>query len=151
MNSPFAQLLMALQTYVAAQVTEIKHIDQDFGQLEQPDPPVSFPCLLVDFPDTQWTQLQHYQDGKIIVRLKLGYDTYSNSSQNTPNATIQTALNFYEIEHKLYTKLQTWNASGLLTLPLIRLSSTTEKQEERKLRVRVNDYECTFSDNSVTT
>lgn len=150
MTSPFSQLLLALQAYINTQVPAIKFIDQDLGQLEEVNPPVQFPCLLIDFVETTWQQQQQGQDGTITVQFKLGFAPYENSSHITPLAVREDALEFYELEHTLYTKLQTWNAGGLLQNPLIRKVSRTEKQEERKLRVRVNDYECLFSDLSVS-
>ncbi len=149
MTSPFATLFLALQSRITEQVPDIRFIDQDWNQLDFDPPPVSYPCLLIDFSETAFTQMQGSQDGTFILRLKLIYRSFTATSNITPVANRQDALEFYELEHKLYLALQSWTNSSALVNALIRKSAATDKRDDG-LRVRVIDFEGTFNDSSVT-
>lgn len=150
LTSPFAKLFNKLITQIKAEVTAIRYLDQDWDQLGETNPPVSYPCILIDFPETQFAQMQGYQQATATVRLKLVYRSYTSTSNITPDANRETALQFYELEQQLYEALQAWYADGLLCNAMIRRSAATEKRDDG-LRVRVIDFECAFDDNTVTT
>lgn len=149
MNSPFALLFVALCDHIRAQVPEIAWIDHDLGQLEAFDgerPPVQWPCLLIDFADTQFRQMQGYQEGQCQLVLRLGHDQYQQTHAEVPEFVQEQALGYYELEHKLHQALQNWGADGLLINPLSRRSSSSEKREDDNFRVRRMVYACLFTD-----
>lgn len=148
MNSPFANLLLKLQTYIPVQVPAILFIDNDFGQFEMPSPPVTFPAILVDFPDTVYKQLQQGQDAACNIQLRIGVNSFENTSNLTPALIRQSALEFFDIEQAIYEALQTYTADGLLITPMIRTGSKTERRNDG-LRIRVLSFKCTFWDNTV--
>ena len=153
MNSPFANLFIAISDQVLAEVPEIKWIDMDLGQLEAFDgdrPPVEWPCLLIDFTNTDFAQMQGYQDGNMDIILRLAFDEYESTSAETPTLVRQSALEYFEIEQKLYEALQRWKAGGLLTNAMKRTNAATEKRENDNFRVRRISFAATFSDGSVT-
>ena len=148
--SPFSLLFTALQTYITAQVPEIKWIDHDFDQLETPErPQVLFPALLIDFTDTNYEDQQLSQYANITIRFRLCFDRWDNTSMVTPDARKEQGLQYYEIEQKLHTKLQGWLNSGMLSLPFKRVTSKSEKKELQGMRVRQIDYYCQYEDESV--
>lgn len=153
LTSPFGNLFLAIQARITSQVTEIKWIDHDLGQLEAFDgdrPPVEWPCLLIDFADTQFEQMQGYQDGNMNIVLRLAFNQYDQTYGDAPTLVKESAMEYYEIEHKIYLALQAWKASGLLTNAMIRLTASSEKREGDNFRVRRLVYSATFSDGSVT-
>ncbi len=150
MNSKFANLFTAIQTRMAAEVPEVIWTDFDLGQLESFDgerPPVEWPCVLIDFPDTAFTQMQGYQHGDVQVQLRLAFDEYEDTHSATPTPIKESALEYLEIEHKLHQAFQAWYASGLLVNAMIRVSAATEKRENDNFRVRRLVYTCSFADN----
>jgi hypothetical protein len=149
LTSPFSKLYKAIKDRITATVAAIRYINQDWGQLNFEQPPISYKALLIDFPETIFTQMQAYQDGKATVRLTLIYRSFTDTSNLAPGALEETALAFYELEQQVYEALQAWDADGLLVNDLIRTNATTEKRDDG-LRVRVIDFECTFCDASVT-
>ena len=57
----FSEILQDLQQHICANVPEIAFIDQDLGQLAQVGengrPPLAFPAVLIDFPDSTFSEL----------------------------------------------------------------------------------------------
>lgn len=147
--SPLAKLFEKLIARLEAEVTDIRFIDLDWNQLDFENPPITYPCVLIDFPDTQFAQMQGYQDGTATVRLKLIYRSFTATSNITPDANREAALEFFELEQEIYEALQAWDADGQLINDLVRISTTTEKRDDG-LRVRVMEFTCTFNDKSVT-
>src|ERR1700761_3055215 len=139
MNSPFANIFLALQTQVQAQVPDIVYIDQELGQLKTDKtiarPPVQFPCLLVDFEDFGFENIGDLvQSAEGTVVLRLGFAPYSSTTATTPAAYTQKALNYYDIEWALHKVLQGWSPGdsyGHLT----RIATCTQKRTDT-LRVR---------------
>jgi hypothetical protein len=147
LTSKFGLLFNKIITKLNTDVPLIRFIDQDWNQLDEESPAISFPCLLIDFPDTQFSQMQGYQEGNATVRMKLIYRSFTATSSITPGTNRETALQFYELEKSIYTALQAWYADGLLINAMIRLNASTEKRDDG-VRVRVIDFACTFAEDS---
>src|ERR1700749_2803202 len=131
MNSPFANIFLAIQQRIQSDVTSVTYIDQDLGQLKTSTrPPVSWPCVLIDFEDFNFDNLgQNVQTAKGTVVLRLGFAPYSNSSQITPLRYLQQAIGYYDIEWSLHKVLQGWSPGDDYG-SLIRTSATTQKRTD---------------------
>jgi hypothetical protein len=162
MNSPIANLFLLLQAQIASLVDNtgdtpqplIRHIDQDFGQLEDlgPDkrPPVAWPCVLIDIDDITWKSMSNNgQSGVGNEILRLGFTPHDNSNQVTPIMYKQKALRYYDIEYALHLALQGWCPDPTTDIfgSLDRVTARTEKREDF-LRVREIIYSLGFDDYS---
>jgi hypothetical protein len=148
MDSFFAQVLVKLQDRIKEFVPEIRYIDQDLGQLEwyQDRPAVSFPCVLIDFNNTTYDQMQLDQQwGNASFTLRLGFPQYSSSNNLVPDTVKEKALQYYEIENRLYKAVQGYDADGLMQ-PCTRVNAASERREEDNFRVRVLTFTTTFQD-----
>ena len=177
MISPFAILFIALQQRIKEKVPSIRWIDQNLGQLESAErPPVSFPCVLIDFDEWNFEDLSELVQtaaGNIIIRL--AFAPFSAINNVTPTAYKLKALQFYEIECQLYKALHGWapsltaemlsdfsndvnddfggmqglleDAEGWNFGSLIRTAAITEKREDL-FRVRVMPFSLAFEDYS---
>src|SRR4051812_20122071 len=114
MNSPFANLFLALQKQIAKSYPDIAYIDQDLGQLNAKSrPPVSWPCVLIDFEHFRFKDLsENVQTAKGTVVLRLGFAPHSNSSLKTPVDYKQQAISYYDLEWGLHKAIQGWSPSG---------------------------------------
>ncbi len=148
MNSPFANIFLALQQRIAKEMPGINYIDQDLGQLRTNNrPPVSWPCVLIDFEDFDFDNLgENVQTAKGTVVLRLGFAPHSNSSHTTPAPYIEQAIGFYDIEWDLHKAIQGW-ATGVDYGSLARTSTTTQKRTDN-YRVRELRYSIAFEDYS---
>ena len=148
MNSPFASIFLALQSYVQASVPAIKYIDQDLGQLRSGSkPPVSWPCVLVDFEEFTFGNMgDNVQTATGVVVLRPGCAPYSNSSQATPAGYLQQAISYYDLEWALHKAIQGW-APGDDFGHMVRISAATQKRSDN-YRVRELRYSIAFEDYS---
>ncbi len=107
MNSPFANLFLALQQRIQAEVSIIRHIDQDLGQLKTSSrPPVSWPCVLIDFETFDYENLaENVQTVTGTIVFRLGFAPHSNTAQATPALYAQQAITCYDIEWDLHLAL----------------------------------------------
>lgn len=155
-ESYFGKLFLALSNHIKTQVPEIKWIDQDFGQLEQFEyrPAVNFPCVLIDFIMAQYTQLAELsQHGDVTIRLRLGFAPFSPGNAAAPLNVREKALEYYQIEQKVYEAVQGFATE--YTQPLIRINAGTEQRvsasnvaDSSGLRVRILDFSTQYEDDS---
>lgn len=151
-TSLFAQLFLAIQEQIEKEVPEIRQIDIDLGQLEtyETRPAVSFPCVLIDFPATPYSNhSQGWQWADVNVTIRLGFTPFSSASSITPDVTKEQALHFFELENKLYEALQGFTAGGCIQ-PLIRVSAATERREDA-YRVREIQFTTGTEDDTAKT
>ena len=149
MTSPFANLFLAIQQRIAAGVTGIKHIAHDLGQLSAKSrPPVSWPCVLIDFEDCSFSNLgENVQNAKCTVVLKLGFAPHSPTAQDTPEEYRNTAISYYDIEWELHKALQGWSPDAEEYGSLTRTTATTQRRTD-SYRVRELRYSISFDDYS---
>ncbi len=147
-DSPFAQLYLALQEYIKTAVPAIKQVALDIGQLDYYDirPAVAFPCLLIDFPASNFTdEGELVQWGNLTIQTRLGFSPFSKADSITPDISVKAALQFFEIENNLFKKLHGWsptlkdanNNDVEICQPISRLSAVKEMREDPFI-VRVN-------------
>lgn len=149
MDSPFANIFLAIQERIDTEVPEIKYIDQNFGQLEgyTDRPSVAFPCILTDFEG--WTfenlgTLAQKAEGDVVI--KLGFASYRNTSNVTTETYRKLALAYYEIEWKLHKALHGWSPGDDLGT-LTRIANLGENRP-MGVRVRTLRYRLGFEDYS---
>lgn len=153
-QSFFAQMFLELQARITEMVPEIRFVEQDFGQLESPDDmgryPVSWPCVLIDFPDTKYSDLSNnvQEADDVMINLRLGFPAFSYTSSLQPVHIREQGLKFLEIENRIYQQLHSW-APDELCQPLARRFALTEKREDL-LRVRVIGFTTRFEDHNAT-
>lgn len=149
MNSPFARLFLALQERIAQQVPDIKHIAQDMGQLSAKSrPPVSWPCLLIDFDDFHYDNLaENVQIAKGTVKLRLGFSPHSATGKDMPADYREAALAYYDIEWDVHKALQGWSPDGEEYGHLMRATAATQRRQDG-YRVREISYTISFDDYS---
>lgn len=82
------EILIAIQEHININVPELKYIDKDWGQLQHDNPPVKFPCALLDFSNitfSQLGQLHQLADANIeiiIANLRLINSSLKNPKRN---------------------------------------------------------------------
>lgn len=147
MNSPFANIFLAIQSHIKTNVAFIKYTDQDLGQLKAQRPAVSWPCVLIDFEDFSFSSLaENVQQAEGIVVVRLAFPPYSGTSSASPAPYAEAALSYYDMEWQLHKLLQGWqpcNTSGKLD----RTNATTQKRNDN-YRVRELRYKLAFEDYS---
>lgn len=106
-------LISELIPLIATSIPALSLVDEDYGQLENIDDtdddrqmyPITFPCVLIDAPETEWSNLSPgIQKGVCTVRIRLCIDCYDDThygSDTTERINERNAL-----RHELHTVLQ---------------------------------------------
>lgn len=145
----FSQILLDLQKRISSEVPEISYIDQDLGQLTQGEdyerPPLSYPALLIDFPNTDYSEISSgAQLGAVPITFQLIFAPYSQTWHKVPENVIMKGLEYLNTEQKLHKCLQKWNLDYFS--PLIRTSVKSQNNNDIGLRVRNLTYTTQYED-----
>ena len=103
-------LLYTLINEIKAKMPEISLVDEDYGQLEYIDSetdtyPVTFPCVLIDMPETEWSNLSgKSQKGKAKVNVRLVIDCYDDTHYGS--GTMEAMQDRAEMVDDLHKALQ---------------------------------------------
>ena len=102
-------LLYHLINHIKGSMPSLSLVDEDYGQLEAIDKedvdtyPVTFPCVLIDIPETEWSNLSgKSQKGKAKVNVRLVIDCYDDThyGSGTEEKTLERAEMVKEL-HKI--------------------------------------------------
>ena len=129
------------------EVAELKWIAEDLGQLEEAEirPSVNFPCALIDFPNTNYTNLtDNNQQGIPSITVRLGFNPYSNAHSELPDSSLEKSLKRFEIEQKVINALNGWGVENLFQ-SLVRTNVSTEKRGDG-MRVRIITFTTMYQD-----
>jgi hypothetical protein len=150
MNSPFANIFLAIQARILAEVPEIIFIDHNLGQLDDYSngrPPVAFPCALVDFGQWNFENMgsnSQRAEGDVII--SLAFAEHGQTHNGQPQQWREAALNYYDIEWKLNKALHGYTPGddyGYLTR-----TGLTKENRPLAVRVRTITYRLAFEDYS---
>lgn len=79
------EIILAIQEKLA-EVTGLKHIDKDWGQLSFDQPPIKWPCALIDFDNINFSQQgRKGQLAEATIYIKVATMRLTNSSSLAPN------------------------------------------------------------------
>ena len=103
------EIIKAIQDRIKSEVSEIKYIDVDYGQLNEANPPVKFPAAIIDLDDMECQQLEEDGDAKVqlvtaVFRITLVWLHTSPSNRESDSRGV--ALKCYDILGKLHQALQ---------------------------------------------
>ncbi len=149
MESPFARLFLDLQEHIKNTVPEITYIEQDLGQLGTDDPRkmMSFPGVLIDFPETSFSNLQGKNQLALpVISFILVMDTYSQTYHLAPLPVRELGLQYLELEQKLYMAIASWESDYCELLN--RTSAKGLNRNDVGLRVRDLTFTTQFEDYS---
>lgn len=96
------------------EVTELKYIDEDWGQLDyySASPPVKFPCVLIDVDNVRWTdQGNQSQIGIGNVSIRFANMRLSNSNVKAPAGQKAKSLSFFDTVMHIHQKLHCWSGA----------------------------------------
>lgn len=148
MESPEAILLDQIMVRIQAKAPSVRFIAPDSGQLEffELKPPVSWPCVLIDLEDFNFSDNGNdlSQIGTGIIRLRIGLIQYTKVNNLTEKQYRDKGNSYFEVENEVFKALHGWSPNNS-TVKLVRRRSGKEKRED-DLRVRVIDFETSYKD-----
>lgn len=79
------QIFLAIQQQLLT-VPALKHIDKNWNQLNYEQPPVRWPCALIDIANADYSQVAHlHQIAEADVEIIIADLRFTNTSQRNPN------------------------------------------------------------------
>lgn len=109
-----------------SQITELRWIDLNVGQMNAQEPPVDYPCALVDIAAIEHTTAgTQRQIGELQLEVELYFIVRSPANTNAPGHLREQAFGHFAIVRKIYAALQ--NLSGENFTGLTRVRTTRNK------------------------
>lgn len=136
------QLLIDTQARILAEAPAIKYVDEDWGQLDDysPNPPVKWPCVLIDVNTAQWSnEGKKVQMAIVQVSIKVANQRLTNSSGMAPQSQKEKAWEIFDYMETVHVALHGFALNGK-TGPLMR---TTTRKIKRADGVQM--YEVIYS------
>ena len=141
-------LLEKIQQKVS-EIAELKHIDENWGQLDyySPNMPVQYPCALIDVQQVQFTNLGkditkkplQRQIGTVQIKITVANMRLTNSSMQTPRRQKEEVWAIWGIIEKIHQQLH-----GVSLLPNV--SPLIRTSQNRTLRDDgLQEYEVYYS------
>ena len=141
MESIFHEIKAAIK----ANAPEIKWIDLDEGQLEHFDkPPVDYPCLLVGFPQANYSNTGDMQTADLSITIKLAFKIWEKFNAAVPLANQPTAFAHFDIIRKVNKALHGLPGDDRTELMRVRM----QKNNSPDPKVYEIVYECAYFDDT---
>lgn len=141
------QLLTDIKTRLT-QVAELKYIDTDWGQLDIPNPPVKFPCALVDIMQGSFSDQAHgSQTGLLEISVRIAYMPLSPGSTGANTDQQSKALLIFDLIASINSSLHCWHQAGSNYGPLTRTAIRKAKRLDGIREYQVN-YRVDLKDSS---
>ena len=116
-------LFNGIQTHIATNMPKLSLVDENYGQLQTKEDtyPVTFPCVLIDTPQTEWENLSAgAQRGKCRLTVQLAIDCYEDTHYGSgTEGKIAQRQKMANKLHSLLHLLRMQNVCG----PMIRKTS----------------------------
>jgi hypothetical protein len=138
------KLYLDLASQLKTEVPELLWIDVDEGQLNEENPPIAYPCALIDieYPNCS-DESETIQLCIARVTIRYAFKPSGQAASATPIVIQQKALERWDIVTKTYAALQGWETSEASSFS--RRSQTKERRRD-KIQVIVQVWETTFEE-----
>lgn len=110
-------LIYHIINHIKENMPYLSLVDEDYGQLEAIDKdnidtyPVTFPCVLVDAPETDWDNIaSKSQTGKAKINVRLAIDCYDDTHYNSE--TKEAVMGRLKMAGELHRLLQCFRPTG---------------------------------------
>lgn len=111
------QIFLSIQNRLA-EIEELSYIDKDWGQLQYEQPPVQWPCALIDVANIDYTQQgKGAQTAQASITITVADTIPATSSYQSP--TREDSYAIIDLLEEIHQKLQLFSNGSTFT-PLMR-------------------------------
>ena len=146
METAYKNILEHLQ----AKITDLRWIDLDIGQLDDPDNhyQLDYPCVLINFRTPTWRSIGGgVQMGNTMITLRIAMRVYQDMNNHTPADIRNAGINHLTLTKVIHKHLQGWDTE--IFSALNRISSEQEQRDDGLLVVNAV-YTTELMDNSAS-
>ena len=138
------KIYLDIVAQLKAEVPELKWIDMDEGQLNVENPPVAYPCALIEMEYPQCSDLGgDEQLCNVRVTFRFAFKPTGQTSSAAPVLLQDVALARWETVSKAYSAFQGWGTDEASSFS--RISQTNERRRDN-LKVIVQVWETSFEE-----
>lgn len=108
------EIVKAIQDRINKRVSSVMYIDADWGQLQEQEPPIKWPAVLVDIDGADYEQMQG--DGELCVqrcmaeiRVTVASEKLSPTNARADRSSRESGLSYYTILGAIHDALQGWS------------------------------------------
>lgn len=128
-------------------IDAVKYADVDWGQMDQENPPVRYPAVLVSLDEINYTDLAHGdQLAEASLTITVAQERLSRSSARAKQASRIAAATIYDTIDAVQNALVHWRPQEIQVQRLTRLSCQRVRQDERGVDVYTVAYRTTWRD-----
>lgn len=129
------QIITDVQNRLKAEVPALRYIDEDWGQLEYGQPPVQWPCALIDVDGFHYQQLGELeQRGEGTVYIRIADLRLSNTSAQAPAYQKEKSAELFQLLADVYKALHGFTGgdySAMIRQSLVRVRRNDTTREYR--------------------
>lgn len=124
-----------------SEISELKYIDLNCGQLQEEKPPIAYPAVLINLNSNSTDIDGLFQMYTGTIELTIVCKILSESNSNAPQDVRERSLNYLELSEKIWEKLQGYNDFDFDKITRL----TVRDQNIRKgLKTSVQTYETSW-------
>ena len=112
-------IITDLQDMLAENLTGVKYIDKDWGQLSMEQPPVGWPCILIDIEEVEIRDLSDLNEqATATVVLTVANKRTNASSAHAPKTSKEKSMETIDLTDDIHALVQGYSADGAEYAPL---------------------------------
>lgn len=112
-------IIKDLQGMLSRALPQVKYIDKDWGQLTMEQPPVGWPCILIDIEDVDIRQLTDGNEhAKATVVLTVANKRTNSSSAHAPRVAKEKSMETIDLTDDIHHLVQGYYAEGAEYAPM---------------------------------
>lgn len=139
-------IILSIQQQLAGNIPQLRYIDEDWGQLSYEQPPVQFPCALIDIANVDYSQLgEGYQQATANVTILVADMRLINSSARASQRN--DAHFILDLLANIHQKLQLFApnvGNNEKAAPLIRIT-TKKEAADKGTKIYSMTYQTAFT------
>lgn len=122
------------------------YVAENWGQLNIDQPPVNFPCALIDLGEATYSQVSRLaQQAELVLQVTLSDIIYNGIDQGTPEMEKARELQIFDLIDDVNKSLHGLEGDTFSKLHRIRIAKTIRDDSIREF---VIDYRCGYTDRS---
>lgn len=112
-------IIKDLQDMLSESLPNVKYIDKDLGQLDYEQPPVGWPCILIDILEMDIRHLNDLNEkDSPILALTVANKRSASGSAHAPRASKEKSYETLDLTDQVHRLVQNFSAAGAEYTPL---------------------------------
>ena len=102
------EILQAVMAKLKHSIPQLRWVSVNVGQMNTENPPVDYPCALVDIPRMQHRSLTScgsYQSKELTIEVELYFIVRASANMSAPDAVREQALEHLDVMEQVYAAL----------------------------------------------